>query len=43
MTDPTADEPGTLETDSVLVRSLKPSDLEALIEIDAAESGRRRP
>ena len=43
MTDPTPDEPGTLETDAVLVRSLKPSDLDALIEIDAAESGRRRP
>lgn len=43
MTDPTPDEPGTLETDSVLVRSLKLSDLDALIEIDAAESGRRRP
>ena len=43
MTDLTPDEPGTLETDAVLVRSLKPSDLEALIEIDAAAAGRRRP
>jgi ribosomal protein S18 acetylase RimI-like enzyme len=43
MTDPKLDEPGSLETDAVLVRSLKPSDLEALIEIDAAASGRRRP
>ena len=42
MTDSTPNEPGTLETDAVLVRSLKLSDLEALIEIDAAESGRRR-
>ena len=37
------DEPGVLETDAILVRSLKASDLEAVIEIDAAESGRRRP
>jgi ribosomal protein S18 acetylase RimI-like enzyme len=43
MTDPTPDEPGVLETDAVLVRSLKLSDLDALIEIDAAASGRRRP
>jgi ribosomal protein S18 acetylase RimI-like enzyme len=40
---PEADEPGVLETDAVLVRSLEPSDLEALIEIDASASGRRRP
>ena len=43
LTDPTPDEPGVLETDAVLVRSLKLSDLEALIEIDAAALGRRRP
>lgn len=43
MTEPTLDGPGELETDAVLVRSLRPSDLEALIEIDAAASGRRRP
>lgn len=43
MTDPTPDEPGVLETDAVLVRSLELSDLDALIEIDAAASGRRRP
>ncbi len=43
MTELTPDEPGTLETDAVLVRSLKLSDLDALIEIDATESGRRRP
>ena len=43
MTDATSGEPGTLEIDAVLVRSLKPSDLTALIEIDAAASGRRRP
>jgi len=43
MTDLTPDEPGTFETDVVLVRSLKLSDLDALIEIDATESGRRRP
>jgi ribosomal protein S18 acetylase RimI-like enzyme len=35
--------PGVLETDEVLVRSLFEADLEALIEIDAAASGRRRP
>jgi ribosomal protein S18 acetylase RimI-like enzyme len=43
MNTPTTDEPGSLETDDVLVRSLKLADLEALIEIDAAELGRRRP
>ena len=43
MSEPTTAEPGILETDDVLVRSLKEADLEALIEIDAAESGRRRP
>ena len=43
MTDPTTDEPGVLETDAVLVRALRTADLESLIEIDAAESGRRRP
>lgn len=43
MTDPNLGEPGSLEIEKVLVRSLKPTDLEALIEIDAAASGRRRP
>ncbi len=43
MTSSPPDEPGVLETDAILVRSLRASDLEALIEIDAAESGRRRP
>ena len=43
MTEPTPEEIGVLETDAVLVRSLEPSDLEALVEIDAAASGRRRP
>lgn len=43
MTDSKLDGPGELETDAVLVRSLRPSDLEALIEIDAAASRRRRP
>ena len=43
MSDLTTDEPGVLETDTVLVRSLRTGDLEALIEIDAAESGHRRP
>lgn len=43
MTKPTEDEPGVLETDVILVRSLEPSDLEAVVEIDARASGRRRP
>ncbi len=43
MTNQTQDEPGVLETDAVLVRSLELCDLEALIEIDALASGRRRP
>jgi ribosomal protein S18 acetylase RimI-like enzyme len=43
MTNQTREEPGVLETDEVLVRSLELSDLDALIEIDAIESGRRRP
>ncbi len=43
MTKLTEDEPGVLETDAVLVRSLEPSDLGSLIEIDALATGRRRP
>ncbi len=44
MTNTMPEEPGVLETDAVLVRSLKSSDLDALVEIDAAASGgRRRP
>ncbi len=36
-------EPGILETDAVPVRALRASDLEAVVAIDAAASGRRRP
>ena len=43
MNRPKPEQPGTLETDEVLVRSLELADLETLIEIDAAELGRRRP
>lgn len=35
-------EPGTLETDAVLVRQLADEDLEAVVRIDAASMGRRR-
>lgn len=37
------DQPGTLETDQILVRSMRESDLEAVVAIDAAATGRRRP
>ncbi len=37
------EEPGTLETDSVLVRTMREDDLEAVVSIDAATTGRRRP
>jgi ribosomal protein S18 acetylase RimI-like enzyme len=37
------EEPGVLETDAVLVRSMRDSDLDAVVAIDAAASGRRRP
>ena len=43
MTEVTMDGPGLLGTDQILVRSLEEADLEALIEIDAAGSDRRRP
>lgn len=35
-------EPGVLETDAVLVRELRASDLEAVVRIDALRSGRAR-
>lgn len=38
-----AESPGTLETDDVLVRAMRESDLEVVVLIDAAASGRRRP
>jgi len=39
----TTEQPGTLETDSVLVRTMREQDLEAVVAIDAAATGRRRP
>ena len=36
-------QPGTLETDTVTVRTMQDSDLEPVIAIDAAATGRRRP
>lgn len=35
--------PGVLETDSVLVRTMREDDLETVVAIDAATTGRRRP
>jgi ribosomal protein S18 acetylase RimI-like enzyme len=35
--------PGTLETDAVVVRTMRENDLEAVVSIDAAAAGRRRP
>jgi ribosomal protein S18 acetylase RimI-like enzyme len=37
------DEPGMLETDSIPVRIMRERDLEAVVSIDAAATGRRRP
>ena len=37
------EQPGTLETDAVLVRTMRPDDLNTVVAIDAASSGRRRP
>jgi ribosomal protein S18 acetylase RimI-like enzyme len=37
------DEPGTLETDAVLVRTMRKDDLPAVVAIDAATTGRQRP
>ena len=37
------DEVGVLETDAVMVRSMREDDLNAIVAIDAAASGRRRP
>ena len=36
-------EPGVLETDQVLVRTMTESDLDPVVRIDAAALGRRRP
>ncbi len=38
-----SDEPGVLETDSVIVRTMNEEDLGSVVTIDAAASGRRRP
>ena len=37
------EETGVLETDAVLVRTMRQDDLKAIVAIDAAASGRRRP
>ena len=37
------EETGVLETDAVLVRTMRRDDLNAIVAIDAAASGRRRP
>ena len=37
------EETGVLETDAVLVRTMRQDDLNAIVTIDAAASGRRRP
>ena len=37
------EEAGVLETDAVLVRTMREGDLNAIVAIDAAASGRRRP
>jgi len=36
------EQPGTLDTDNILVRLMNERDLEAIVTIDAASSGRRR-
>ena len=43
MEQPRMDMPGTLETDAVVVRTMRENDLEAVVSIDATASGRRRP
>lgn len=37
------EEPGVLETDRVVVRAMRESDLDAIVRIDAMSSGRKRP
>jgi ribosomal protein S18 acetylase RimI-like enzyme len=37
------EQPGTLDSDPVLVRAMNDGDLEAVVAIDAAATGRRRP
>jgi ribosomal protein S18 acetylase RimI-like enzyme len=36
-------QPGVLERDAILVRAMRAQDLEAVVSIDAAATGRRRP
>jgi ribosomal protein S18 acetylase RimI-like enzyme len=43
MTTDDAAETGVLETDAVLVRTMRQEDLNAIVAIDATASGRRRP
>ena len=43
MTTNSMEETGVLETDAVLVRTMRQDDLNAIVAIDAAASGRRRP
>lgn len=43
MTTKSLEEPGILETDSILVRLMKEQDLDTIVKIDAAGGGRRRP
>jgi ribosomal protein S18 acetylase RimI-like enzyme len=38
-----SEQPGVLDTDDVLVRVMNENDLEAVVSIDAAATGRRRP
>ena len=37
------DQPGTLEIDTVVVRTMQPGDVQAVVSIDAVATGRRRP
>lgn len=37
------DEPGVLETDAIVVRTMREDDLDRVVTIDATASGRRRP
>jgi ribosomal protein S18 acetylase RimI-like enzyme len=43
MTTQTNEQPGALETDAILVRAMLEQDLEAVVSINAAATGRRRP
>lgn len=43
MSHETSEQPGVLDTDAVLIRSMREEDLEGVVSIDAAATGRRRP